>query len=312
MEYLRWILLVIAVAVVALVYLRGRAKRKASDCSPLDAANDVPSFGARDETGDGWKDGVGPVRVVTREEVPVTPLPMDKFEPVAEAQDAPVDDSADEEVVPSGHDQLAAQVDDVAVDSPLSSAHVEKSEPVAQPSPVVEADTHIEEDTGQPDELQRDELQREESQGKIGADDVIVLYVVADRGEELKGEQILGATIATHLEYGDMDIFHRRDGQQKILFSMANMMEPGTFDYHQMHELKTRGVSLFIQLGLCDDPVEALDEMLVCAHTLATMLNARMCDSDRRLLNETMARTLREKARYYQQLKQQKPAHTDS
>ena len=148
--------------------------------------------------------------------------------------------------------------------------------------------------------------QNELPQQGIGADDVIVLYIVADRGEELKGEKILGASIATQLEFGDMNIFHRLDGNHKILFSMANMMEPGTFDYENMNELKTRGVSLFIQLSLCDDAVEALDEMLICAHALASMLNARMCDAERCLLNETVVRALREKARYYHQLKQQK------
>ena len=65
MENLRWILLGIGIILVILVFLRGYYRKKNHDYSPLDAANDVPSFSARDEADDsGWKDGVGPVRVV--------------------------------------------------------------------------------------------------------------------------------------------------------------------------------------------------------------------------------------------------------
>ena len=80
---------------------------------------------------------------------------------------------------------------------------------------------------------------------------------------------------------------------------MANIMEPGWFEFDKMHELKTRGVSLFAQLSLTDNPVKTLDDMLVCAHSLATMLNAKLCDAERNLLNETVAKSMREKAKYF-------------
>ena len=136
-----------------------------------------------------------------------------------------------------------------------------------------------------------------ENKEKQSVDDVIVLYLVAARGEELKGEQILSSTFATQLEYGDMKIFHRKDANNKTIFSMTNMMEPGWFDFDNMHEMKTRGISLFVQLGLCDDPVKALDDMLVCAHNLSTMLNAQLCDQSRQLLSESYSHALREKAK---------------
>jgi cell division protein ZipA len=147
----------------------------------------------------------------------------------------------------------------------------------------------------------------ESSEQDIPGDDVVALYIVADRGNELKGEQILSACFAGQLEYGDMKIFHRLDAVQNPVFSMANMMEPGWFDYNHMHELKTRGITLFTQLRLCDEPVQALDDMLVCAHTLGSLLNAQLCGPDRQLLNEVTAKSLREKARYFQQQKHGQP-----
>ena len=100
------------------------------------------------------------------------------------------------------------------------------------------------------------------------------------------------------------NVSFRVDGRDKIVFSMANMMQPGWFDYDTMHELKTRGITLFTQLKLCSDPVQALDDMLVCAHSLATMLEAQLCGPDRQLLNEVTAKSLREKAKYFQELQQ--------
>ncbi len=135
------------------------------------------------------------------------------------------------------------------------------------------------------------------SSEKQSVDDVVVLYLVAPHGEALKGEQILSSTFATQLEYGDMKIFHRKDANNKIVFSMTNMMEPGWFDFDKMHEMKTRGISLFVQLSLCDDPVKALDDMLACAHTLSGMLTAQLCDQNRQLLNESYTNALREKAK---------------
>lgn len=142
----------------------------------------------------------------------------------------------------------------------------------------------------------------------IATDDVVALYLVAQRGDELKGEQILSATYATQLEYGDMKIFHRKDNNQKIVFSMANMMEPGWFEFDKMHEIRTRGISLFMQLGLCDNPVKALDDMLVCAHSLSSMLNTQLCDANRQLLNESYANALREKAKNFARIKQEQSA----
>ena len=94
-----------------------------------------------------------------------------------------------------------------------------------------------------------------------------------------------------------MNIFHRKDANGKIIFSMSNMMEPGSFNIHEMNDMTTRGMSLFIQLSLCDDPVQALDDMLICSHSLSKLLNTQICDQHRQLLNEAFTKSLREKAK---------------
>lgn len=123
--------------------------------------------------------------------------------------------------------------------------------------------------------------------------EVIALYVVArDRGE-LKGEQILSATYALNLEHGDMNIFHRKNAAGTIEFSMANMLPPGDFDLDGMHEMTTRGVSLFFQPPLVDNPARVLDEMMLCSHSLSTMLNGDIITEEKIRLDEAGARRLR-------------------
>jgi len=254
MEELRWILLGVGIVIVIVVYFWGRTRKREADYSSYVDNEAVPSFSATEESDDGWRDGVGPVRIVQ---------------------------SFDDEEIDSFNIDESLQADDPEV--------VDDSYDNNNDASVVEVDI-------EPTPQVKDETITEEKP-EISVDDVVALYLVAQRGSELKGEQILSATFATQLEHGQMNIFHRKDANGKTLFSMTNMMEPGSFDIDRMHEMTTRGIGLFIQLSLCDDPVKALDDMLICAHSLASMLNAQLCDQNRQLLNESFTKALREKAK---------------
>jgi len=262
MDYLRWILLAVGIVIIVAVYFWSRSRKTNRDYSPLDAANEVPSFSAKESTSE-WVEGVGPVRVVSKDEFA--------------------------DVIPEINSNLEVESEESVEEDTVESEEIE---------------TEVPEEYAVDQVSEEATAEAEETDNAITEDDVVSLFVVADRGEELKGEQILSSTFAAKLEYGDMNIFHRKDQQGKIMFSMANMLEPGWFDFEKMHEIKTRGITLFTQLSLCTDPVESLDEMLVCAHSLATMLNGQLCDQNRQLLNETMAKSLREKAKYFASLKQ--------
>lgn len=270
MEELRWILLGVGIVIVIAIYFWGRARRRDTDYASFDASNNVPSFSAEDEPVDDWHDGVGPVRVV------------ESF------NDEEMDEFNIEEPI------LAVEAE-VPVDSDISKN---------DPSAVADTDNEDYEESlsqSEENEIAQQELAEEiiDDSQPVSVDDVVALYLVAERGSDLKGEHILSATYAAQLEYGEMNIFHRRDDNGKIIFSMSNMMEPGAFDIDRMNEMSTRGISLFIQLSLCDQPVKALDEMLICAHSLSGLLNTQIIDQDRQLLNETFTRSLREKAKSF-------------
>jgi cell division protein ZipA len=116
-------------------------------------------------------------------------------------------------------------------------------------------------------------------------DDLVTLYLLA-KDEQLSGDRINSAAYANGLSFGKMNIFHRLDENQEPLYSMANMMEPGYFDPETIHQLKTRGLVMFIQLAYLKHSSEALHDMLRCAYRMAEMIGARLCNDKRQPLTE--------------------------
>ena len=123
-------------------------------------------------------------------------------------------------------------------------------------------------------------------------DRVFTLFVKAPRGVPFRGPILLGALADAKLEYGDMQIFHRIemiDGQEKVLFSVANIREPGIFDLSAMENFTSEGVVLFVQVPGTTDAVRAFDAMVESARALAASLDSRVCDATQSpLTNQTI------------------------
>ncbi len=128
------------------------------------------------------------------------------------------------------------------------------------------------------------------------ANDLISLYLISRSGELIGGDIINSSAYANGLTFGDMNIYHRLDEFEQPLYSMANMMKPGSFDADTMHQLKTRGLVMFIQLARLKNPVEALHDMLRCAYRMAEMIDAQLCNQQREPLTEQDANAYRELA----------------
>ncbi|CAJ1828238.1 cell division protein ZipA [Aeromonas jandaei] len=132
--------------------------------------------------------------------------------------------------------------------------------------------------------------------------DVYVINLMGRPGHELQGATLLSSLMALGFKFGEMDIFHRHEdanGKGEVLFSMINMVKPGTFNPYRMEQFSTPGVSLFMQLPLRSNAAFAFEDMLQAADQLASDLDAMLTDMERSpLSDETIARYRHELAAY--------------
>lgn len=112
-------------------------------------------------------------------------------------------------------------------------------------------------------------------------DEVITLYVSGD----IQGPLLLETVTELGLKFGDMDIFHRYEqpsGRGPLLFRMANMYNPGTFDLDDIESFRTRGVVLFMALPIKYDGHKAFTMMYNAANKIAdAMPRAAVLDHNR-------------------------------
>jgi cell division protein ZipA len=97
--------------------------------------------------------------------------------------------------------------------------------------------------------------------------------------QRLEGARLLHALEAESLQHGKYDVFHRvHDDGASIVFSVASMVEPGTFDVAKMPEMHFPGVTLFTQLPGPTPGMHALNELIACARKLQQALGGMLQD----------------------------------
>lgn len=142
---------------------------------------------------------------------------------------------------------------------------------------------------------------------------VLVLSVVAAPGDELQGAELLPSLLTLGFKFGEMGIFHRHEesaGTGPALFSMANMVKPGTFDVDHMETFSTQGVSLFMTLPNAGDANQSFNMMLNAAQKLARELKGQVLDDTRSVLTNQKIRHYQERIREFE--RQQLIANSDA
>jgi cell division protein ZipA len=118
---------------------------------------------------------------------------------------------------------------------------------------------------------------------------VIILSVVMPENHQMSGAALLPSLLTLGMKYGEMNIFHRHQdnaGNGPVTFSLANMLNPGSFELDTMETFVTQGVSLFMTLPNAGDPFAAFDQMLLAAKQLATEFNAQLLDDKRNVMTK--------------------------
>lgn len=86
--------------------------------------------------------------------------------------------------------------------------------------------------------------------------------------ERIEGATLMECLLAESLEHGKYGIFHRQNLEGAAVFSVASMVEPGTFDLDRMPETLYPGITLFAQLPGPVAGMHALNDMLACGRRL--------------------------------------------
>ena len=114
--------------------------------------------------------------------------------------------------------------------------------------------------------------------------EVLVLNVTAKNGRVFTGDDLLHVLITSGLKFGEMNIFHKRlskEHQGTVIFSVANMLNPGTFDLNNMDEFTTLGISFFLALPSAINNLDAFEQMLGVAQDIRDTLDGDLKDDHR-------------------------------
>ena len=131
---------------------------------------------------------------------------------------------------------------------------------------------------------------------------IIAIRLLAKPGQKIDGAELRKALASERFEFGKYSIFHRLAADMQPLFSVASLVEPGSFDPETMATVRYPGVSLFAVFPGPLAAPQAFDEMLAAARRLADRFGGVLQDDAGSSLTGQRVLALREELVHFEHL----------
>ena len=141
-------------------------------------------------------------------------------------------------------------------------------------------------------------------------DKIVTLYLAARAGQKLHGPDIVVAAEKAGLVYGHMGVFHRlveNHPERGPVFSVANIMKPGSFDMASIQSMETPAIAFFLTLPAPVNALDAWETMLPTAQRMAELLDGVVLDEQRNALGRQRIAHIRDELRAYDRQREAPP-----
>lgn len=247
-------------------------------------------------------DGIGEVRVVQQAET----LAETETEQPFKSEKRGASSKSDKQEQVEGEESIEQMSMDLGSEETLSDSL--PSMRVSNDEKVEVEQTELKFDEESEPELQNEQVQDQEEQTEQEAvddfeavpEEVIALHVKGP----VQGAVLLQMMTELGCKFGELGIFHRYEntaGTGPMIFSVANMFNPGTFDLDNMENFETEGVAFFMALPMKFDGQQAFNMMLNAAKKLATEIpQGQVLDGQRQLLTRQSIHEARQRIREFE------------
>jgi cell division protein ZipA len=242
MNELRWILIGFGIVLLAAIYLWGRrGNRAAASEDALLRTRPEPTMQATEST-------------LLRAAEESSPAPADVLDDMPPVE--PPDHS-------TAHEPWRGRVEPTFADAPTEEMPVRAPQTSPAAATATAAPTLSSSEAPQARRVERRK---------------ILSLRIAMAPQRVEGAKLLEALLAESLQHGKYSIFHRLHTDGSIVFSVASMIEPGTFDLDKIAEAQYPGITMFTQLPGPVPGMHALNEMIACARRLQANVGGTLQD----------------------------------
>ena len=142
----------------------------------------------------------------------------------------------------------------------------------------------------------------EDAEDAVAEQKIVTVRLVARDKGSFRGDQLVLSLRGIGMRHGKFGIFHRYEGtdEDDVVFSVASLAEPGTFNLPNIKEQRIPGISMFMVLPGPMGGAESFDLMMTAARALSQALHAELLDESGSTLSIQRERYLREEIIQYE------------